>query len=342
MPKVTVLMAVYNGERYLHEAVESILNQSFVDFEFVIVEDGSKDNTWQILSEYAAQDSRIRLVRNPENMGLAKSLNKGLRVARGEYIARQDADDVSLPDRLVKQVSVLDAQPQVVLVSGNIDLIDTDGRVWHQPRRTASPRLIAWFLLFYNYLGGHSQVMFRREPVIQIGGYAETYPYSQDYELWLRLAGTGEIAILQDVLLRYRTHSDSITAKHSDAQKDCSLAISNRAISQLLGKKLDIEEIAGLRAFWVGPFPDKRFLSRLDRRLKQLFGAFLDEQVHRNVIIDSNLARELSWRIGRRYLAWAHVLQLRRQWRSMIVALRHALFWHLSGFVPRGKMKLNL
>ena len=103
-PKVSVVMSAYNGERYLREAVESILNQTFNDFEFIIIDDGSTNSTGQILSSYAAQDPRIVLIRNRENIGLTKSLNKGLALARGEYIARMDADDVSLPNRFSEQV----------------------------------------------------------------------------------------------------------------------------------------------------------------------------------------------------------------------------------------------
>ena len=171
-------MSVYNGERYLREGIESILAQTFADFEFLIVDDGSTDGTWQVLTEYAARDSRIRLIRNSQNLGLTRSLNKGLSAAQGEYIARQDADDVSLPHRLEKQVVVLEHDPRVVLVSGNIDLMDSEGHIWRRPRRNASPGMVAWLLLFYNYLGGHSQVMFRRQMVVDLGGYAEDCPYS--------------------------------------------------------------------------------------------------------------------------------------------------------------------
>ena len=126
-PKVSVVMCVHNGERYLYEALESVLNQTFEDFEFIIVDDASADNTPAILKEYAAQDGRIRLMRNAHNLGLTRSLNKALRLAKGEYIARQDADDISLPQRLEKQVEFLNSNSRTAVVGSWTEVIDEYG-----------------------------------------------------------------------------------------------------------------------------------------------------------------------------------------------------------------------
>jgi glycosyltransferase involved in cell wall biosynthesis len=322
-------MSVYNGERYLREAVESILNQTFSDFEFIIVDDGSRDKTWQILREYAAQDSRIVLVRNSENLELTKSLNKGLHVARGEYIARQDADDVSLPFRFEKQVGALDRQSEVVLVSGDLDLIDENGQVWHRPRRNANPGLVAWFLLFYNYLGGHSQVMFRRQCVVDLGGYSEERPYSQDYELWLRLAEIGKIVIVPEVVLSHRRHKTSVSSNHSAAQWEYSLIDSQYAIARLLGEELSLEDVANLRAFWLSPLPDICAAASLNRRLKGLYWAYLRKQAYSGSV-ERNLAVKLSQLVGRRFLSWAQVMGLKRRPISTLKVLGYALHWYLS------------
>ena len=134
MPKVSVVMSVYNGERHLREAVDSILNQTFGDLEFIIVDDGSRDRTWEILQSY--DDSRIVLLRNEQNIGLTKSLNRGLAATRGEYVARMDADDVSLPQRLERQVGFLDQHPEIGLVGCAFLQINEGGQefeIFHPP-----------------------------------------------------------------------------------------------------------------------------------------------------------------------------------------------------------------
>ena len=331
-PKVTVLMSVYNGERYLREAIDSVIGQTFADFEFLIIDDASSDGSSEIIAEYADRDPRVVIFRNNMNMGLTKSLNKGLRIAGGEYIARHDADDVSLPARLEKQVCMLEGQPDVVLVSGNLDLIDGDGHVWRQPRRRGHPLLIAWFLLFYNYLGGHSQVMFRRQPVIELGGYSEERPYSQDYELWLRLAEVGRIVIMPDVILKHRQHAASISSNYDEAQRQYSLINSGGAIVRLLAEELSFTDVAELRAFWLSPLPNIRAAARLNRRLRSILRAFLRNQAPRGSI-DRNLAGELSRLIGRHFLSWAHVMGLKRKPVSMLQVLAYASNWYLSSFL---------
>ena len=126
-PKVTVLMSVYNGERYLHESIESILNQTFKDFGFLIINDGSTDNTPKILKSY--KDQRIKIISNKNNLGLTKSLNKGIKLAKGEYIARQDVDDVSLSERLEKQVKFLNSYPSYAAVGTFTKIINEDSKV---------------------------------------------------------------------------------------------------------------------------------------------------------------------------------------------------------------------
>lgn len=338
-PKLTVLMSVYNGERYLRDAVESVLHQTFTDFEFVIVDDGSQDGTWELLQDWAVRDPRIVLLRNEENLGLTKSLNKGLYLARGEYIARQDADDVSLSHRLEKQVAVLEERPDVVLVSANMDLMDADGRVWRRPRRAGSPGLVAWLLLFCNYLGGHSQVMFRRQTVLDLGGYAEDRPCSQDYELWLRLAEVGKVVILPDVLLLYRTHGESVTSRRGEKQKEYSLLDSQRAMARLLGKAPDLAEVADLRAFWLGPFPDSRLMGSLHRRLRSLFKAFLADRMHRG-LAEPEMGQLIAQEVAGRFWVWARVLARRGKPTPALRALSLALRWHAPSILQRRSSSL--
>ncbi|MBZ0300369.1 MAG: glycosyltransferase [Anaerolineae bacterium] len=336
-PKVSVLMAVYNGERYLQAALDSILNQTFSDFELVIIDDASTDDTAAILAACAAQDARIRLVPNEHNLGLTRSLNKGLHLACGDYIARQDADDVSMPDRLAKQVTALDTQADTILVTGHLDLIDEQGEVWRRPRWGGSPPVVAWHLLFYNYVGGHSQVMFRRRSILDLGGYNEQWRYSQDYELWCRVVHVGDIAFLPDVLLQWRRHSSSITGQKKLEQEAYSLMVSGRAQSDLTATPLTIGDMAALRSFWLRSFPGTDRAAWIHEHLRVLHHAFLE----RYETDRPTLAVELEDLIGQRFFVWAlvtlksgHLLralnlfilagywqslpQLARQWRQQI------------------------
>ncbi|MBE9047647.1 glycosyltransferase [Pleurocapsales cyanobacterium LEGE 10410] len=310
-PKVSVLMCVYNGEAHLRAALESILEQTFTDFEFVIVDDGSTDSSWQMLTEYSREDSRITLIRNQENIGLTKSLNKGLKLAEGEYIARQDADDVSFPERFEKQVAFLDRHSEVVLVSCDIERINAEGCPIGKFQRGCEPELVFWYLLFYNRLAGHSQVVFRRESVMNIDGYCENYRYSQDYELWCRLVETGKILILPKVLLQQRFHSQRVSAAKKLEQREYTLAQVKHNIQKLVGEEISLEEAEDLMGFWIGHwrsqcFPDSRKAQALDSRLKQIRQSFTEcikDSVYYN-LSDSEISNRLDTTIGQQFLYW--------------------------------------
>jgi len=212
-PVVTVLLSVYNGGPYIRRAVASILAQTFGDFEFIIIDDGSTDGTAAILDAF--DDPRIRRITHPVNRGLTASLNEGLALARGQYIARQDADDVSLPDRLARQVAYLQAHPDIVVVGAQARLIDAAGRRIpdHMLAKPLTPAGVRFKLLFDGPLI-HSSVMFRRDVVQgRFGGYDPSWPTNQDYELWSRLAQAGcAMANLPDVLVEHRHHGGQISA----------------------------------------------------------------------------------------------------------------------------------
>ena len=163
MPKVTVLMSVYNGEKHLREAIDSILNQTFGDFEFLIINDGSTDRTADILQSY--QDSRIKIIHNEKNIGLTKSLNKGLKLAKGEYLARMDADDISYPNRLEVQYEYMEKNPNVGIVGSWNDVIDDIGNTIGFWKCNYSSEEIYYILNFRNCLT-HCSVLFKKELVI--------------------------------------------------------------------------------------------------------------------------------------------------------------------------------
>lgn len=209
-PKISVIMSVYNGEKYLREAIESILNQTFTDFEFLIVNDGSTDGSSEIIQSY--QDERARLINNEQNIGLTKSLNKAIRQARGEYIARQDADDISLPNRFEEQIKYFDRHPEVALLGTSVYKIDKQGKV---VGRIIVPAKPSGNLLKGNQFS-HGSTMFKREVVDRLGGYNELFRYCQDYELWGRIAKHYTVRNLPQALYKLRFHGENIRSLKRD------------------------------------------------------------------------------------------------------------------------------
>jgi glycosyltransferase involved in cell wall biosynthesis len=211
-------MSVYNGQQYLRQSVESILTQTFRDFEFIIVNDGSSDESREILSEYAGSDSRIRLI-NQENTGLTVALIRGCAVARAPYIARQDCDDWSHPERLEKCLAEITRGDDLVMVSSATHVIDSAGDVVFKNERIVNPETATHDLL-YRRIGppGHGSVMFRRNEYTAVGGYRRCFYYAQDVDLWLRLAQVGLLVYVPEYLYAYRIEPASISGQHSDRQ----------------------------------------------------------------------------------------------------------------------------
>lgn len=216
MPKVTVLMSAYNGEKYLREAIDSILNQTFKDFEFLIINDGSTDRTAEILQSY--QDPRIKIINNEKNMGLTKSLNKGLKIARGKYIARMDADDVSIPDRLKKEVEFLDSHQNYAAVGTFVKILNEDSEVIQIMEGPIEDSQIREFFKRDNCIV-HGSAMIRKICFSDVGLYDESMVRSQDYELWLRLSRKYHLANIPEYLYMLRKQKESIEAKYKLEQK---------------------------------------------------------------------------------------------------------------------------
>lgn len=227
-PKVTVLMSVYNGEKYLGEAIDSIVQQTFTDFEFIIINDGSTDGTIQILKSY--NDPRIVVI-NQFNAGLTKSLNKGIDLARGKYIARMDSDDISLPERLKKQVDFMETNAEVGVCGTWVSAFKPDcSVVWRYP---VEPEIIRSFLLFWVPLA-HPSVIFRRSLLVEKKlFYSEEFIYAQDYEFWHRCAENSPLANLPEVLLKYRLSSESVSSKSNKQQRDFTRKIHEKYIGNL-------------------------------------------------------------------------------------------------------------
>lgn len=212
-PAVTVILPVYNAQRYIGAAVQSILDQTFRDFELIVINDGSTDGTLAILGQLAAVDSRIKLISRP-NTGYVVALNEGLDLARGEFIARMDADDISLPERFEKQVAYLRANPDCVLLGTNVAQMDADGMViGPMPDIDYGHEKIDHALLRRGWPVVHPAVMMRTDAVKKAGGYVVEYCPNEDHDLFLKLGEMGRLENLPDLLVHYRKHDASQSAQ---------------------------------------------------------------------------------------------------------------------------------
>ena len=217
-PAISVLMPVYNGEKYLDEALRSILEQTFSDFEVIIINDGSTDNSLQILERYTQKDQRIRLV-SRENRGLVATLNEGLALAKAPLIARMDADDIAYPERFKLQKQFLDENPEVVCTGGYIEMIDYAGRVLTLLTMPLDDQSIQELMLKGHAAIVHPASMMRADTMKAIGGYKEEYKAAEDLDLWLRLGEMGKLANIPQLILRYRFLATSISGSNAALQK---------------------------------------------------------------------------------------------------------------------------
>ena len=236
---VSVLMSVYKEEeKYLREAIESILNQTYRDFEFIIVGDTpqqDRERMFPIVEEYAQKDKRIKFYPNEENIGLPKSLNAGLSHCSGKYIARMDADDISVATRLEKQVAFMESHSDVLASSAWLELIDEEGKLSGIVCcRKESPCKIRLDIL-KNTVMGHPVSIFRRIINDEEVRYDESMNYAQDYMLWVWILQHGDISNIQEVLLYYRISSEQISSKHGLKQQQCAQRAQRAAFSKLYG-----------------------------------------------------------------------------------------------------------
>jgi len=238
-PRVSVVLPVHNGEAFLEDAVQSVLGQTLRELELVVVDDGSTDGSPAILAAAAERDGRVRVVRR-ERGGVRNALNHGCAVAAGAYVARLDADDVALPDRLERQASFLDENPGVGVVGGAYAVVDAAGArrsVVRPP--TGDPELRAR-LYRYNVLA-HPTVMFRREAFEQAGGYR--LQEVEDYDLWLRISERWQLAALPDLVISYRLHAGQASVANVRTQALCVLAARAAAEQRRAGRPDPLEGV---------------------------------------------------------------------------------------------------
>ena len=236
-PAVSVLMPVKDGAAFLAESIESILAQTLIDFEFVVIDDGSDDATRDVIRRYELLDERMRVFHRPGN-GFVRELNWGLSVCRGEFVARMDADDVALPHRLELQVDFLRRNPDVVVVGGAYDLIDARGRLLRREWPATDDATLQERALAGRTPIAHPTATMRAEAVRRVGGYDETMRTGQDNDLWLRLGEAGELASVPAPVLKYRQHADSASERRAEEQaanirRGCEMAYLRRGLSRV-------------------------------------------------------------------------------------------------------------
>jgi glycosyltransferase involved in cell wall biosynthesis len=307
-PTISVVMAVYNGEIYLREALESIVTQTYNDFEFIIVDDGSTDTTPNILKEYKNRDRRIILLHNKTNLKLIRSLNLGLQKARGKYIARMDADDISLPERLEKQVAYLNSNDQVGLLGTRIFRIDYNGEVIAKPNPPQTDATIRW-KLFYGSPFSHSSVMFRQSLLDKVGLYDQAALHAEDYAMWSKMARYTQLRSLSDILQKVRTSTSSISHIFRTEQNEMADLIACQNINNLMEKNfITPQESQRLRAWYHSQFNDtvtKKDIS-LCKKWIEIYKQFIRSQ--QNITLKDK--KEIRQQLARRLAAIVYPLTL--------------------------------
>jgi glycosyltransferase involved in cell wall biosynthesis len=246
-PLVSVVMCVFNGERFLSEAINSILCQSFRDFDFVIVDDGSTDGSTAIVDRYQKSESRIHVCRHETNQGLVAAHNTGFARARGKYIALMAADDVAVRDRLMWQVEFLETHPDIGLLGGATEWIDATGRVLravHYPLGDREIRLA----LASECPFASSAVLIRTSVLASVGGFRRAFRKAEDYDMWLRVADHCRLGNLDRVVLRYRVHPSQASHTNAREMSLCRLAAQTSAVFRKNNRPDPIEKVVEITA----------------------------------------------------------------------------------------------
>lgn len=329
MPRVTVLMPVFNRERFVDEAIESVVAQEFADFELLIVDDGSTDRTPEMLRAWAERDARVVVITSPVNQGIPGALNLGLAHARGAYVARLDSDDLLMPRRLAAQAAVLDEHPEVVLASCAYETMDGEGNYLGTWRGDEPHEAVVHLLNFYNIVGGGGQVMFRRAEVLAEGGYALEFPSSEDYDLWVRLLRRGRILTLPLVGMKQRDHDARSAVRYAALKHGYWTAIMGRSLAGYLRRPIHHEEIAALITVW--RHDGKRGAApAADKTMREAFRRFRGEHPGRE------LRRCVRQRTARQWLEGARIFARAGDRAEAARYLARAAAWSAATVVKAG------
>jgi len=339
-PQVSVILPVRDGQRWLREAIDSVLTQTLSDLELVVIDDGSTDATPALIDEVRARDPRVIALRQ-EREGLVAALNRGLAQARAPLIARLDADDIALPDRLAQQCDYLHAHPDVVLLGGWAEIIDENGASRGKQMRPNPSGLRETLARKSPFI--HPTVMVRADAARRVGGYRAAFEAGEDYDFWLRLADAGEIAILPGVLIRYREHGGSVT-RTRELRQIYSARLAKLASAARRGGRPDPSAALAAPPDWHDPAPGpfERDSSRLFRML-ELADPELARAAPASAIDLAAITSQLATlTAGERKFAQAAVLNLLNGDRKLPGVSRASLLALLLRLGPAKAIKLML
>lgn len=312
-PKVSVLMTVYNNERFLKEAMGSICSQTWNDFEFIIVNDASTDASRNVLGTYP--DTRIRIIDNEKRLGLTASLNRGMIHCKGEYIARMDADDISLPHRLERQVAYLDNHPDVGVVGTFIKSMNAAGTITGEWKSASEDVQLRWHLLFRNIIA-HPSALIRKSLLTQVNGYDESFTYAQDYALWTTLARLCKLHVIPEYLLLWRSHSQSTSSVKKESQGEAISLVMQKQINALLHRAINNQLIYQLCRMETGrPAESKTLLKQTELLLREIFTAYKKQHAHEKVAIKKAL-------LGAKLIKLALVNARKYPWEAFSLLVR--------------------
>ena len=260
-------MPAYNAEKYISEAIKSILNQTFKDFEFIIIDDGSTDRTWEIIQKYAKKDKRIIALKNERNSKICKTLNRGIKIAKGKYIARMDADDWSYPDRLRKQYKFMEKNTEIAISGGTIEVCDEEMKVLNRRKYNLNDGEIRKKLFRYSPFC-HPLVIIRKNILDKTGFYDSNLVYAEDYDLYFRIGIFSKFGNLKDIILKYRMLEDNSTSKYLKEMELKTLAIREKAVKKYGYKMTVLDKIYWMVQYlsiFIIPFKMKIWLFNLVR-----------------------------------------------------------------------------
>lgn len=246
-PKVSIVMPLYNADIYLGESIESILNQTFRDFELIIIYDNPSDEILEILLAYQQNDSRIRLF-TQKRQGLIASLNQGCSFSKGEYILRMDADDFCVQDRIEKQVTFMENHPEVGICGSFIHCVDKNNKIVYDLKFPLHDKEIKFHMLFGNCIA-HPSVIMRQKIIKELNFYTNNYLHAEDYDLWSRASSITQLANLPDFLVSYRIHGENVSILNFEDKDKNSIKLRYALINDLFGYKLPEEPIINLMSY---------------------------------------------------------------------------------------------
>lgn len=306
-PKISVVMPVYNGEKYLKGAIDSILKQDLDDFEFIIINDGSNDSTAEILENYQRIDNRIHVITNYQNVGASFSRNKGINIAKAKYIALMDADDICLPNRLSKGYSFLKEHPEIGVVGSGHMIIDKYDKVIGSFIFPENNAVIKWHTIIPDRTFSQPSVMSHSSILLGAGGYSQEYDYSEDYDLWSRLTDQTIFANLSECLLMYRRHEEQASNSKRTIQIQNCVKICGRNLDKLLSRKVSRNLVAQLVKAKVIDPQDRLSIATLISEARSCFFNQMKNEITEveKKIINKEVSRSLLYLIHWRKLDFA-------------------------------------